>query len=286
MTTPSEPQHDAAAAARTCTNCGSPNISTYCAECGEQQPGHHDYALSHFAGHAVHELVHVDSKVFTTLRLLVTSPGLLTAEYFGGRRSRYIAPLRLLLTLFAIYVLLYMSSTWTAPISSQRMEKLDKGGQVIRPLFEKIAAKKHLTREQVEEQLDEQWKHAISAMQLATAIVLAAGMRLLWRRRYFVEHLVFSMHFLSFEFLLAIVVWPIYWKYGIDRVSEYRTVQLLGVYVPAVVWLYLGIRRYYGDRPLRAVFKTIGALGAYYVASFLLVLVPWAYAIFRVLKHA
>jgi Protein of unknown function (DUF3667) len=285
MTMPPDAHHEQTAAPRICTNCGSPNVSTYCADCGEQQPGHHDYALLHFAGHAVHELVHVDSKLLTTLRLLVTKPGMLTAEYFAGRRSRYVSPLRILLILFAIYILLYMSSNWTSPISSRRLEKLDKQHAIGR-LFDKIAAKKHLTHEQVEEQLDEQWKHAISAMQLATSIVLAAGMRLLWRRRYFVEHLVFAMHFLSFQFLLAILLWPLYWRYGIDRVGEHQFFQLVGVYVPATLYLYFGIRRYYGDPPVRAAFKTVGTVVAYFISSLVLVLVPWSYAVFRVLKKS
>jgi hypothetical protein len=282
MTTPAA-HHEQTAAPRACTNCGSPTVSTYCADCGEQQPGHHDYALTHFAGHAVHELVHLDSKLLTTLRMLVTKPGMLTAEYFAGRRSRYVTPLRILLTVFAVYFLLYMSSNWTSPISSRRMEKIDTTHQVERS-FDKIAAKKHMTREQVEEQLDEQWKHGISAMQLATAITMAAGMRLLWRRRYFVEHLVFAMHFLSFEFLLAVVLWPIYWRYGVDRVLEHQGFALLSAYVPAFVYLYFAIRRYYRDPPVRAAFKTLGSGVAYFISTVVLVYVPWIYALIRVMK--
>jgi hypothetical protein len=33
----------------------------FCARCGEKQPDHHDYKLTHVAGHAFHELVHLDS---------------------------------------------------------------------------------------------------------------------------------------------------------------------------------------------------------------------------------
>jgi hypothetical protein len=94
-------------AERRCTNCGAEVVDVYCAHCGEKQPGHHDYAVSHFVHHAFHELIHLDSKLFTTLGLLVTKPGLLAAEYFGGRKTRYIAPLRLFLTLFALQLIAY-----------------------------------------------------------------------------------------------------------------------------------------------------------------------------------
>jgi hypothetical protein len=84
-----------------CTNCGGAS-SDYCARCGERQPGHHDLSVAHFAHDVVHEFVHLDSKLFRTLRDIVTKPGFLTEEYFAGRKSRYIPPLRLFLTLFAL----------------------------------------------------------------------------------------------------------------------------------------------------------------------------------------
>ena len=85
-----------------CTNCGADAADIYCARCGEKQPGHHDLGVSHFTHEVFHELAHLDSKLFKTLRDLITKPGFLTQEYFAGRKSRYIAPLRLFLTLFAL----------------------------------------------------------------------------------------------------------------------------------------------------------------------------------------
>ena len=45
----------------------------------------------------VHEFAHLDGKIFQTLDLLLFKPGELTAEFFRGRRARYIPPLRLYL---------------------------------------------------------------------------------------------------------------------------------------------------------------------------------------------
>src|SRR5882757_9576408 len=89
-----------------CTNCGGPS-SDYCVRCGERQPGHHDLSVKHFAHDVVHEFVHLDSKLFRTLRDIVVRPGFLTEEYFAGRKSRYIPPLRLFLTLFALQFLAF-----------------------------------------------------------------------------------------------------------------------------------------------------------------------------------
>ena len=50
----------------------------------------------------VHEFLHVDSKIFRTVKLLLLKPGFLTREYFEGRRVRYVSPLRLYLVFSVI----------------------------------------------------------------------------------------------------------------------------------------------------------------------------------------
>jgi hypothetical protein len=51
----------------------------------------------------VHEFLHVDSKIFRTVKLLLLKPGFLTREYFEGRRVRYVSPLRLYLVFSVMY---------------------------------------------------------------------------------------------------------------------------------------------------------------------------------------
>jgi Protein of unknown function (DUF3667) len=50
-----------------------------------------------------HEFLHVDSKIFRTVKLLLLKPGFLTREYFEGRRVRYVSPLRVYLVFSVIY---------------------------------------------------------------------------------------------------------------------------------------------------------------------------------------
>jgi hypothetical protein len=49
--------------------------------------------------------VDLDGRVLTTLRLLVTRPGELTAQWLAGRRARFVAPLRLYLLCSVAYFL-------------------------------------------------------------------------------------------------------------------------------------------------------------------------------------
>ena len=89
--------HDAYVVGAPCLNCEAPLHGPYCAMCG--QPVRDPDPTAHDLVHdAVHEFLHVDGKIFTTLRLLLTRPGALTRAFLAGRRARYVGPLRLYLT--------------------------------------------------------------------------------------------------------------------------------------------------------------------------------------------
>src|SRR5215212_1774986 len=137
----------------TCTNCGADSAGVYCPQCGEKQPGHHDLALSHFTHDVAHELLHLDSKLFKTLQLLVIKPGMLTVEYFAGRKKRYIAPIRLFLTLFAIQFLAYTAYKPAAMYDVQKFARFDKSGN-LEKMIERKAEKYHITAEEWAERVN------------------------------------------------------------------------------------------------------------------------------------
>ena len=45
----------------------------------------------------------IDSRLFITLKHLITKPGFLTLEYWEGRRTKYLPPLKLYLVLSVLY---------------------------------------------------------------------------------------------------------------------------------------------------------------------------------------
>jgi hypothetical protein len=86
----------------TCANCGTPLAGPYCGSCG-QKTAPPNPTIGDFLHELSHELLHVDGKIFRSLRLLVAAPGALTREQFEGRRVRYISPIRLYLTFSVVY---------------------------------------------------------------------------------------------------------------------------------------------------------------------------------------
>jgi hypothetical protein len=237
-----------------CTNCGGA-ASDYCARCGERQPGHHDLSVRHFAHDVVHEFVHLDSKLFRTLRDIVISPGFLTAEYFAGRKSRYIPPLRLFLTLFALQFLAFTFYQPAALYSVKTFERFDNAGALTR-LVEKRAVKRHLTREEYEQRLDERWHKNYSLLQLMNIVGVAVVLKVLHRKRYFAEHLVFAAHFLAFSYIVSLVVdWPIYAVAGF-RPGPLQKVLMTVTIGIQLVYLFLAQRRFYAEAAPSAAFKT------------------------------
>lgn len=82
-----------------CTNCGTPLHGPWCSACGEKQPDATDWSLAGLAHEAVNALANVDGTLWRIIVTLVRRPGMLTAEYFGGRKSRYVRPLSLFIAI-------------------------------------------------------------------------------------------------------------------------------------------------------------------------------------------
>ena len=238
-----------------CTNCGAMSADVFCARCGERQPGHHDLSIGHFAHDVVHEFVHLDSKLFRTLRDLVMRPGLLTEEYFAGRKTRSIPPLRLFLTLFALQFLAFTFYRPAALYTVGSFQKFDKDGALTR-LIEKRATKLHLSREEYEHRLDERWHKNYSLLQLLNILGVALVLKILHWRRYLVEGLVFAAHFLSFSYIVALVIdWPVYAIAGFHPGALQKVITTITISI-MLVYLFIAQRRFYKDSRAATAFKT------------------------------
>jgi Protein of unknown function (DUF3667) len=94
---------------RRCRNCGALAGAAYCPECG-QETHLRLPTLREFLREAAGRYVALDGRFWRTLIALSFRPGLLTREYFAGRRRRYVRPARLFLVLsIALFALLRLT---------------------------------------------------------------------------------------------------------------------------------------------------------------------------------
>jgi hypothetical protein len=94
--------NDVTPVAATCHNCGAVLHGRFCSACGQESRSL-DPPLSELARDMAHELLDVDGRTFRSVRHLFLSPGLLTREWFVGRRTPWLTPLRLYLMCSVAY---------------------------------------------------------------------------------------------------------------------------------------------------------------------------------------
>src|SRR5688572_9202177 len=89
---------------KNCLNCGAEVSGKFCQNCGQENVEQRDNFL-HMVGHFISDYLHFDSKFFRSLVPLIIKPGFLTKEYWEGKRTRYIPPLRLFFFVTILFVL-------------------------------------------------------------------------------------------------------------------------------------------------------------------------------------
>ncbi len=230
-----------------CPNCQAEILDQFCPHCGEARYVKEHLALAHFGRHVVHELTHLDSKMFRTLRFLFSAPGLLAESYLEGRRSRYISPLRLYLACFALMLFVY--SSYHPIYDVGRLVQLDKSGYLL-AFFERQAHRAAVPQEVFLPRLTERGHCYMSASEIVEALVLAGALALLYlrQRRYFAEHLIVALYFLSFVFIVRTATWILYTSFGPPIEDPKSTIMTVLIFAFVFPYLFLSLRRAYKEK--------------------------------------
>jgi hypothetical protein len=259
----------AADAAAFCPNCREQLVGQYCHQCGEQRVDRERLSLKRFIGNSLHELIDLEhSKIWKTFYALVFKPGFLTNEYLAGRKSRYLTPLKVCLIIFALSLFLYSIYKPVAVYDLETMIESDSTGVWEKGINE-FAGKTKLGRDAFIEKVNEKWQTYISWFQITNVIFFALLLHIvyLFSQRYFVEHLIFSLHFLSFTFISTIILWPAYIFIGVKPTTASLLLSLV-VSLIGVVYLYFALRTVYRQTPVITLLKTL----LLYVGSYLIIL--------------
>ncbi len=214
-----------AAVGAPCANCETALHGPYCHQCGQLAEDFHR-SIGHLAEETVESLLHLDGRLWRTLPRLVTRPAELTRDYLEGHRAGQIPPLRL----FLVVVLLFFLVGPLAGRSSIRLSSPSevaaaraKAGSAPVAIPKGVAVSIDGLPKGMETWLDtrmtyarahrhefelimEGWAHRLAVL-LLPASALMLGLLFAFRRPrvYLYDHLVFSMHSLSFMGLLVSV---------------------------------------------------------------------------------
>ncbi len=285
----------AGGAAGDCPSCRAALVGDYCHACGEKRPEARDLSVRHFLRDAAQELTSLDSKLFRTLSALILRPGLLTLAWVSGRRGRYLKPLNLCLGVFAVNLFVYTASKQATMfdvrliVENQRelaaQWKL-KSADFYDRLFARAAARKGATVEALYDAVNDKWQRNVSLLQPAQIVMLAVLLQVVYffSRRYFVEHLVFSMHYLSFAVLSTTLMWPVYYLIGIHPTR--LNLAVAGTkFAVDILYLFLALRAVYGGRLALAALRAFVVFAGYFGAYALIFMVALFSAMYSVLSR-
>jgi hypothetical protein len=150
-------------------------------------------------------ITNVESGFLRSFTALTTKPGLLTSEYFAGRRKPFLKPLQLFLFCNIAFFLVQSFTgfnTLSTPLSVH-MNQLPYSNYA-RQKVNRTVIEKGTTLKEYQARFDSTIETHAKTLVFLMIPMLALLLQLLyWRAgRYLVEHLVFSIHFYSFFLLL------------------------------------------------------------------------------------
>jgi hypothetical protein len=258
---------------------------------------------------SLEDVISVDGRLLRSLRLLITRPGFLTAEWRRGRRASYIRPLRLYLLTALVYFLLWpfvvgegrsvlhpflsgvydgaADAGWEADEPSGAQEPIGEVGiedpATAPPQGEE--GSEYLSSSQAEETADRIMRILPRVVIVALVPAFGALVMLLFRAQagFYVEHLVFGLHFHSFVFLLAVPLALVFPFLGSN--DRWDGIPHLILLLGALGYLYLSARRVYGVGRLRAVMRSLIVLVGYALILLVSIVVLTVWAAFPVLVN-
>lgn len=209
----------------TCTNCSNPlpGQADFCPACGQstkviKRP------WRDVLGELLTELFDFDGRMLLSLRYLLIRPGFLTLEFINGRRLSYTSPVRMYLLIslvfFFVLPLILPESTVTNPDHQVLVDQYSQAMFVLLPIF-------------------------------------ALLLKLLYRKAFYLEHIVFTAHLFSAMFIVFAAILSM--EVQADRYISVLVVQLvLLIYVLA--YLLIALHVTYQDSWLKTSLKSLALL--------------------------
>ena len=180
-----------------CRNCQSPLAGAYCTSCGQRDIDL-ERPIWSLVADIIRETFEVDGRLAVTLKTLFRSPGKLTSEFLAGRRRTYTSPLRLYL---AISISFFILAAWAAGSGI-----LLEPGQD--PRFDAAVQARFLSDD-------------LPRLMFVLLPVFALLMKVVYHRRLYFDHLIFSLHLHSAAYIIFALILPL------ENLADQQVVHLI-----------------------------------------------------------
>lgn len=157
-----------------CKNCEGPLTAHagFCPSCG-QSVKEISRPWLEFVREMLTELLDFDGRMLRSMKLLLTRPGFLSYQYINGRRVAYTSPIRIYvvisLVFFFVLPLILPGSSMTSPDHEFSVDLYSKGMFLLLPVF-------------------------------------ALLLKIFYRRPFYIDHLIFTVHLFSAMFIVFAIL--------------------------------------------------------------------------------
>lgn len=223
-----------------------------------------DLSLRGFIKKFSAEFFYVDHRIRRTFSMLLCKPGYLTTSYFQVSDEKFIQPLKLYFTInFIFFLLAPQLSTSQFQVFNFNLKTLTSSNQTYQKIVQGQQQARQLSSEIYVERFNAHIKYNQPAFVFLLIPVFALILNLVQIRKkyYFVQHLIFSTHFVSFFLLSVLIILVLY------RISTYLlklfslstglvTIFLfVAVFVGLLIYLLIGLRSFYNEKWFPSIFK-------------------------------
>ncbi|WP_323992674.1 DUF3667 domain-containing protein [Nguyenibacter sp. L1] len=203
-----------APAGTACLNCETILVGEWCHHCG-QEGGPPHRTVWELCGEFFEMLTHADSRFSRTIRTLALAPARLTQDYIDGRRVSMVPPIRMffvvLLAMFTIHALLATGHHGVHITATDRAELAREIGNWSWAGHERVTAwvRMHMLNavDNPTEVLNvmREWSERFILVMLPISALILWGLYYWPTRRALYDHVIFSVHSLSFAFAVFTV---------------------------------------------------------------------------------
>lgn len=205
-----------------CYNCHAPldRSENFCHSCGQENHSRQASTrvlMSDFLA----DYLAFDSKLFRSVVPLISKPGFITKEYLDGKRQQFIAPIRVFLFLSFVYFGLSFLLDSDADSTSVLFKNDEASNQTV-------------------QKISESFRSNINLMIFFFTPILALIIMLFYRtkeKKYYVNFFVFSLHFLTFLFILGSFLTLLFAVLNWMGPSETRNAIGIGIVIVSILYV-------------------------------------------------
>lgn len=249
-----------------CTNCGHDYHGNFCPACGQRRFSRSQFNFTSAIREIAGEVFDLESTLGRSLRVLIGSPGKLTLDYINGKQRSYVGPVKLYLVIITINFLVYSYLENYSLINIEFLKQIRDALPFLKERISIDADGGNIGSDSYYHQMNQRINQILPMLLYFLIFLQALVLRLQFHssRRFYMEHLVFALHFMAFGFLRDIAILPV-------QLFSPASGFVITI-VTTILYLFFAIRTAYARSAAQALLHTIVHYAVFFLLFFMTIL--------------